>query len=92
MAKLFPSKQTFVDRGNGLQLLISQVKIISSTDYIDVANADDVQLIALGGKTARPTFYLTSNTNQVGIDGATVGTSYEVITSHTGMVNFKADQ
>jgi hypothetical protein len=91
MAKLFPSKQTFVDRGNGVQLLVSSVKILSSSDHLEVPGASDTQLIQSTYRGTDPTFYLTSDTNNVAIDGATVGTEYEVVTRHAGMVNFKAD-
>lgn len=92
MAKLFPSKQTFVDRGNGVQLLISKVTILSSlSDNLEVSGASDVALITGAYRDTEPTFYLTSDQNNVAIDGATVGTVYEVVTRHAGMVNFKAD-
>jgi hypothetical protein len=92
MAKLFPSKQTFVDQRNGTQILISNVKILTSTsDHLQVPTTTDVQLLQAAYRTADPTFYLTSDTNNVAIDGATVGTEYIVVTRHDGMVNYKAD-
>jgi hypothetical protein len=92
MAKLFPSKQTFVDAGNGRQVLVSNVKITSSTsDHLDVPTAVDAQILNSAYRTADPTFYLTSDTNQVAIDGATVGTEYIVVTRHEGMINTKID-
>jgi hypothetical protein len=92
MAKLFPSKQTFVDRGNGTQVLISDVKILTATsDHLQVPTATDVQLLTSAYRTSDPTFYLTSDANNVAIDGATVGTEYIVVSRHDGMINTKAD-
>jgi hypothetical protein len=92
MAKLFPSKQTFVDQRNGTQILISNVKILTTTsDHVQLPTVTDVQLLTDAYRTADPTFYLTSDRNNVAIDGATVGTEYIVVSRHDGMVNYKAD-
>jgi hypothetical protein len=91
MAKLFPSKQTFVDRGNGTQVLVSDVKIVTASDHLQVPTTVDVQLLQDAYRTADPTFYLTSDLNNVAIDGATVGTEFIVVTRHEGMINYKAD-
>lgn len=92
MAKLFPSKQTFVDQRNGTQILISNVKILTSTsDHLQLPTTTDVQLLTGAYRTSDPTFYLTSDQNNVAIDGATVGTEYIVVSRHDGMVNYKAD-
>jgi hypothetical protein len=92
MAKLYPSLQTFVDIGNGKQLLVSNVKIVTSTsDHLQIPTAVDVQLIQSAYRTSDPTFYLTSDQNNVAIDGATVGTEYTVVSRHDGMINYKAD-
>jgi hypothetical protein len=92
MAKLFPSKQTFVDLGNGTQILVSPVKILTATsDHLQIPGASDVQILQNTYRGSDPTFYLTSDTNNVAIDGATVGTEYIVVSRHTGMVNHKAD-
>ena len=92
MAKLFPSKQTFVDAANGTQVLVSNVKITSATsDHLQVPTAVDAQLLQAAYRTSDPTFYLTSDQNNVAIDGATVGTEYIVVSRHDGMINYKAD-
>ncbi len=92
MAKLYPSKEQFVDIGNGRQLLVSNVKIVTAvSDHIQIPTAVDVQLIQSAYRTSDPTFYLTSDRNNVAIDGATVGTEYTVVSRHDGMINYKAD-
>jgi hypothetical protein len=92
MSKLFPSKQTFVDRGNGVQVLVSDVKILTATsDHLQVPTCTDVQLLKGDYRDTEPTFYLTSDQNNVAIDSATIGTEYIVVTRHAGMVNYKAD-
>ncbi len=92
MSKLYPSKQQFVDVGNGTQLLVSNVKIVTTTsDHLQIPTATDVQLITQAYRTSDPTFYLTSDQNNVAIDGATVGTDYIVVSRHDGMINYKAD-
>ena len=92
MAKLFPSKQTFVDQRDGTQILISNVKILTSTsDHIQLPTVSDVQLLTAAYRTSDPTFYLTSDANNVAIDGATVGTEYIVVSRHDNMINTKAD-
>jgi hypothetical protein len=91
MAKLFPSKQTFVDRGNGTQVLVSDVKIVTTADHLQVPTAVDAVILQAAWSTADPQFYLTPDRNQVAIDEATVGTEYTVVTRHDGMINYKAD-
>jgi hypothetical protein len=92
MSKLFPSKQTFVDADNGTQVLVSNVKILTSgSDHLQIPTATDVQLLTSAYRTSDPTFYLTSDQNNVAIDGATVGTDYIVVSRHDGMINYKAD-
>ena len=92
MAKLFPSKQTFVDRGNGVQVLVSDVKIVTATsDHLQIPTATDAQVLTSDYEVTAPTFYLTSDTNNVAFDGCTVGAEYTVCTRHEGMINFKAD-
>jgi hypothetical protein len=91
MAKLYPSKQTFVDQRNGTQILISNVKLLTATsDHLDIPVAADVQLLQAAYRTSDPTFYLTSGKDQVAIDSGTVGTEYIVVSRHDGMVNYKA--
>lgn len=92
MAKLYPTKEVFVDRGNGTQVLVSNVKIVTATsDHVQIPTAVDAQLLQGAYRTADPTFYLTSDKNNVAIDGATVGTEYIVVSRHEGMINYKAD-
>ena len=91
MAQLFPSKQTFVDLKDDTQVLVSTVKILSTTsDHLELPNAVDVAVITAAG-AADPTFYLPQ-TNPLGqtvaIDGATVGKEYIVVSNHVGGVNF----
>jgi hypothetical protein len=89
MAKLFPSKETFVDFRDGTQILTSKVTLLTSTsDHVDLPNAVDAQLLQTDRTTADPTFYLTSKGNQIAIDGGTVGTEYVVVSRHEGMLNF----
>jgi hypothetical protein len=92
MAKLFPSKQTFVDQRDGTQILISNVKILTATsDHLQLPTTTDVSVLTTSYEGTQPTFYLTSDTNNVAIDGATVGTEYIVVSRHDGMINTKAD-
>jgi len=89
MAKLFPSKQTVVDQPNDRQVIITTVKTISTTsDHVDLPNAVDAALLQSARTTADPTFYLTTQGNQVAIDGATAGTEYVIVSRHEGSLNF----
>jgi hypothetical protein len=89
MAKLYPSKETFVDLGNGKTVLVSNIKLKTTTsDHVDIPLADDVQLLQAAYRTSDPTFYLTSNQNQVAIDSGTVGTEYILVSRHSGMINY----
>ncbi len=89
MAKLFPSKQTVVDHVGGKTIIISDVKVLGSTsDHLELPNAVDAGFLHAARGTADPTFYLTTNGNQVAIDGATVGTEYTVVSRHDGQLNF----
>ena len=88
MAKLFPSKQTFVDLRPGVQVLLSPVKILTTgSDHLQIPTASDVQLLQSTYRGSDPTFYLTSDKNNVAIDGATVGDEYIVVSRHDGMIN-----
>lgn len=89
MAKLFPSKQTVVDQLTGKTIIISDVKILTSTsDHLELPNAVDAGFLHAARGTADPTFYLTTQGNQLAIDGATVGTEYTVVSRHDGQINF----
>ncbi len=89
MAKLFPSKQTFVDLRDGNQVLITNVKILTTgSDHVELPNAVDAQVLQAAAATSDPSFYLTTNGEQLAIDGATVGTDYIVASKHVGGVNF----
>ncbi len=96
--KLFPTKETFVDLRDETQVLISTVKIKSSTsDHVELPNAVDAKLISASSSTTDPSFYLFDATRSGGsyaqggtalaIDGATVGTEYIVVSSHAGGIN-----
>ena len=89
MAQLFPSKQTFVDLKDDTQVLVSTVKITSATsDHLELPNAVDVAVITPSGATD-PEFYLVHPDGAtVALDGATVGTVYEVVSNHVGGTNF----
>ena len=89
MAQLFPSKQTFVDLKDDTQVLVSTVKILTSTsDHLELPNAVSVGVITPSGATD-PAFYLVHQDGAtVAIDGATVGTTYEVVSNHVGGTNF----
>jgi hypothetical protein len=92
MAKLYPSRETFVDLGEGKTVLASNITIKTTTsDHVDIPVAEDVQLLQSAIRTADPTFYLTSGKNQVAIDGATVGAKYILVSRHAGMINFGSD-
>jgi hypothetical protein len=88
MAQLFPSKQTFVDLKDDTQVLVSTVKVVTSTsDHLELPNAVDVAVITPSG-ASDPAFYLTAPDGAtVAIDGATVGTEYIVVSNHVGGVN-----
>jgi len=89
MAKLFPSKQTVVDQPDNRQIIITTVKAVGTTsDHVDLPNAVDAALLHSARTTADPTFYLTTQGNQVAIDGATVGTEYVIVSRHEGQLNF----
>lgn len=91
MAEMFPTKQTFVDEklANGEQIVITRVKILSSTsDHVKLPRAVDAQLLQADRTTADPTFYLGSNKVDFSIDGATVGTEYVIASRHQGMLNY----
>lgn len=89
MAKLFPSKQVFVDLNDNVQVLCTTVKIVNATsDHVELPNADDAQLLQADRTTSDPTFYLTTQGLNFAIDGATIGTEYIVVSRHSGGVNW----
>ena len=89
MAKLFPSRQTVVDHEGTTTIIISNVKILTSTsDHLELPNAADAGFLHTARGTADPTFYLTTSGNQIAIDSATVGTKYTVVSRHEGQLNF----
>ncbi len=89
MAKLFPSKQTVVDHSAGRTVILSSVKILTSTsDHLELPNAVDAGFLHSSRETSDPTFYLTTKGNQLAIDSATVGTEYLVVSRHDGQINF----
>ncbi len=89
MAKLFPSKQTVVDHSDGKTIIISDVKVLTSTsDHLELPNAVDAGFLHSARGTSDPTFYLTTSGNQIAIDSATVGTEYTVVSRHAGQLNF----
>jgi hypothetical protein len=88
MAQLFPSKQTFVDLKDDTQVLVTTVKILSDSDHLELPNAVDAAVITAEGATD-PAFYLAyPEGSWFDIRGATVGTTYEVVSNHVGGVNF----
>jgi hypothetical protein len=89
MAQLFPSKQAFVDLKDDTQVLVSTVKITSSTsDHLELPNAVDAAVLTASGATD-PEFYIVHPDGAtLAIDGATVGTEYIVVSNHVGGVNF----
>ena len=88
MAKLFPSKQTFVDVTDTQSVLVSEVTILTSTsDHLELPNAVDAEVLQESSLTANPTFYLSVRGTSLAIDGATVGTKYVVVSNHLGGVN-----
>ena len=89
MAKLFPSKQVTVDLRNDTTVVVSNVKILTSTsDHLDLPNAVDTVMLQSTRGAANPTFYLNLGGNQVAFDGATVGTAYTVVSLHKGKLNY----
>jgi len=89
MAELFPSKQTFVDQRDGVQILVSNVTTIdTTTDHVKLPNASDAQILQAARTTADPTFYLSSGGAQFNIDGATAGTNYIIVSRHDGGINY----
>lgn len=92
MAKLFPTKQTFVDEklSNGEQIVITRVKLLSSSsDHVDLPDtALDTALLQSTKTTSDPTFYLTRADSQLSIDGGTVGDEHVIVSRHSGMINF----
>lgn len=89
MAKLFPSKQTFVDQRDGIQVLVTSVKLVSTgSDHVELPNASDAALLQAAVGTADPTFYLTGGGASLAIDGGTIGTEYIVVSRHDGGINF----
>ena len=89
MAKLFPSRQTVVDHEGTTTIIISNVKVLTSTsDHLELPNAADAGFLHTARGTSDPTFYLTTSGNQLAIDGATVGTKYTVVSRHEGQLNF----
>lgn len=88
MAKIFPSKETFVDLKDGTMIFVNKIKILTATtDYVGIPNATDVQLLQANRTTADPTFYLTKSGSQLNIDSATAGTEYVVVARTDGAVN-----
>lgn len=88
MAKLFPSKQTIVDLPDNTQVLLSTVKILSSTsDHLELPNAVDGAVLTAQGATD-PLFYLVHPDGAtLAIDGATLGIEYIVASHHVGDIN-----
>ena len=88
MAKLFPSKQTVVDHLGTTTFIISDVTIVNSTsDHLELPNADDASILATAADVSDPTFYLTTSGNEFAIDGATIGTKYTVVSRHDNGIN-----
>ncbi len=89
MAQIFPSKQTMVDQRDDVQVLVTNIKILSATtDHVKLPNASDAQLLQAAKGTADPVFYLSSAGAQFNIDGATIGTEYIVVSRHDGGMNY----
>ena len=89
MAKLYPSKQTFVDTKDGIIVGISHVKILTATsDNLELPRTSDAAILNAARETSDPTFYLSQNKTDFNIDGATVGTEYIVVSRHDGSVNY----
>lgn len=93
MAKLIPVGQQFLDLRNGEQIGVTRVRISSATtDHVVLpgAVADAAVLGATEAESNALGFYLGggSKANVFNIDNGTVGTTYVVVSRHTGMVNF----
>ena len=91
MAKMFPTKQTFIDEklANGEQIVVTRVTILTSTsDHVELPRADDAALLHTSRTTSDPTFYLDSDKVNFAIDGGTVGAEHVVVSRHSGMMNF----
>jgi hypothetical protein len=91
MAKLFPTRQTFVDEklSNGEQIVVTRVTLVSSSsDFVSIPRADDAGLLHSSRTTADPTFYLTGAGTVFNIDGGTVGAEHVVVSRHSGMLNY----
>lgn len=96
MAKLFPFKQQWTDTRDGDIYGITKVKIVSSTDHVEIANAADAALLQTDRTTSDPTFYLTgggstSRNRQINIDGATVGSTQVIASRHIGKINIQVE-
>ena len=90
MAKLFPSRQTVVDHIDGKKVILSTVKIMTTTsDHLELPNAVDCAFLHSNTATSDPTFYLTGGGASVAIDSGTVGTEYLIVSRHDGQVNFE---
>jgi len=90
MAKLFPSKQTVVDHVNGTKVIISTVKVLTTTsDHLELPNAADAAFLHTTTATSDPTFYLTGGGASIAIDSGTVGTEYLIVSRHEGTLNFE---
>lgn len=92
MAKLFPSRQSVVDHQGNTTIIVTSVKTLTSTDHIELPNAVDAGFLHTASTVSDPTFYLTTSGNQIAIDGATVGTSYTVVSRHEGTTNVQRGQ
>ena len=90
MAKLFPSKQTVVDHVDNKTVILSSVKILTtSSDHLELPNAVDASFLHANTSTSDPTFYLTGGGASIAIDSATVGTEYLIVSRHDGGINFQ---
>ncbi len=90
MAKLFPSRQTVVDHIDNKKVIVSSVKIMTSTsDHLELPNAIDAGFLHANTSTSDPTFYLTGGGASLAIDSATVGTEYLIVSRHDGQINFE---
>ena len=89
MAKLFPSRQSVVDHVGNTTIIVSTVKILTSgSDHLDLPITADVGFLHTTRAVSDPTFYLTQSGDQLAIEGATVGTTYTVVSRHEGGTNF----
>lgn len=89
MAKLFPTRQTFVDEklSSGEQIVVSRVKIVSSSDVLELPVSLDAAILQSSTTASDPTFYFTDNNTAFNIDGATVGSEFVVVSRHAGLIN-----